>query len=51
MQLANAEYFNLATFRKNGWPVLYPYVAPKEKFDVGRLAAKNPALMKVAQKG
>jgi len=41
----------LATFRKNGWPVLYPYVAPKEKFDVGRLAAKNPALMKVAQKG
>ena len=41
----------LGVFRKNGWPVLYPYVAPKEKFDVGRLAAKNPALMKVAQKG
>lgn len=41
----------LGAFRKNGWPVLYPYVAPKEKFDVGRLAAKNPALMRVAQKG
>ncbi|MGE5202386.1 MAG: isochorismatase family protein [Acidobacteriota bacterium] len=41
----------LGVFRKNGWPVLYPYVAPKEKFDVGRLAAKNPALMRVAQKG
>jgi nicotinamidase-related amidase len=41
----------LSVFRKSGWPVLYPYVAPKEKFDAGRLAAKNPALMKVAQKG
>lgn len=41
----------LACFREHGWPVLYPYVAPKEKFDAGRLAEKNPALMKVAQKG
>jgi maleamate amidohydrolase len=41
----------LAVFRENRWPVLYPYVAPKETFDLGRLAAKNPALMKVAQKG
>ena len=39
----------LGVFRENGWPVLYPYVAPKEKFDAGRLAAKNPALMKVPQ--
>ena len=28
-----------------GWPVLYPYVAPKESFDGGRLADKVPALM------
>jgi nicotinamidase-related amidase len=41
----------LAVFRKQGWPVLYPYVAPKESFDSGRLAEKNPALMKVAGKG
>ena len=41
----------LATFRRNDWPVLYPHVAPKEKFDAGRLAQKNPALMKVAQRG
>jgi maleamate amidohydrolase len=48
--VANIETL-LARFRKNGWPVLYPYVAPKEKFDSGRLAQKNPALMKVAEKG
>lgn len=41
----------LTVFRGNGWPVLYPHVAPKEKFDTGRLAQKNPALMQVAQKG
>lgn len=41
----------LGVFRENGWPVLYPYVSPKEKFDTGRLAQKNPAMMKVAQKG
>jgi nicotinamidase-related amidase len=41
----------LATFRSNNWPVLYPYVAPKEQFDTGRLADKVPALMKVTGKG
>jgi len=48
--VANIETL-LARFRKHGWPVLYPYVAPKEKFDSGRLSEKNPALMKVAEKG
>ena len=41
----------LEVFRSRGWPVLYPYVAPKEAFDVGRLAEKVPALMGVAAKG
>lgn len=41
----------LAVFRASEWPVLYPHVAPKEAFDTGRLAQKNPALMKVARKG
>jgi len=41
----------LGQFRKNEWPVIYPYVAPKESFDTGRLAAKVPALMGVAAKG
>lgn len=41
----------LALFREKGLPVLYPYVAPKEAFDVGRLSEKVPALMKVASKG
>jgi nicotinamidase-related amidase len=35
----------LALFREKNLPVLYPYVAPKENFDVGRLAEKVPALM------
>jgi nicotinamidase-related amidase len=41
----------LAVFRANDWPVMYPYVSPKEQFDQGRLAEKNPALMQVAAKG
>lgn len=41
----------LALFRKQGWPVMYPHVAPKEQFDQGRLAEKNPALMQIAAKG
>lgn len=41
----------LAEFRTRGWPVLYPHVSPKESFDIGRLAEKNPALMKVAANG
>src|SRR5207237_2449321 len=42
----------LAEFRRNGWPVLYPHVAPKNKAtDGGRLAEKVPAIMEVAAKG
>ncbi len=41
----------LAVFRERGWPVLYPYVAPKEKFDVGRLAEKTPTIMTIPEKG
>ncbi|WP_323039579.1 isochorismatase family protein [Gemmobacter sp.] len=41
----------LKVFREKNWPVIYPYVAPKESFDTGRLAAKVPALMGVAAKG
>ncbi|MFN0317822.1 MAG: isochorismatase family protein [Burkholderiales bacterium] len=42
----------LARFRERGWPVLYPYVAPKNKrTDGGRLAEKVPAIMNIADKG
>ena len=42
----------LAEFRRNGWPVLYPHVAPKNKAtDSGRLAQKVPAIMEIAAKG
>lgn len=41
----------LALFREKNWLVVYPYVAPKEAFDQGRLADKVPALMGVAAKG
>lgn len=41
----------LDLFRQNGWPVLYPHVAPKEGFDTGRLAEKVPALMTVPRHG
>ena len=41
----------LAEFRKRGWPVLYPYVAPKESFDTGRLAEKVPSIMTIPRKG
>lgn len=41
----------LALFRSRGWPVLYPHVSPKQSFDTGRLAAKVPALMTVAEDG
>ena len=41
----------LAEFRRHGWPVLYPCVAPKKASDGGRLAAKVPAIMTIAEKG
>ena len=41
----------LALFRARGWPVLYPHVAPKVADEGGRLAAKVPAIMGIAQRG
>jgi maleamate amidohydrolase len=41
----------LAVFRENNWPVLYPYVSPKQGFDAGRLSDKVPAIMGIAAKG
>lgn len=41
----------LSEFRRNSWPVLYPYVSPKEGYDGGRLAEKVPAIMSVPRKG
>ncbi|MBL8589529.1 MAG: isochorismatase family protein [Methylobacteriaceae bacterium] len=41
----------LGLFRERGWPVLYPYVAPKLAFDAGRLSDKVPAIMNVAARG
>ena len=41
----------LKQFRENGWPVLYPHVAPKQSFDQGRLAEKVPELMTIAEEG
>lgn len=41
----------LEVFRANGWPVLYPHVAPKREFDQGALGAKVPAIMDIADKG
>jgi nicotinamidase-related amidase len=41
----------LALFRSRGWPVIYPFVAPKESFDAGALGAKVPGIMNIPQKG
>ncbi|HEY9090189.1 isochorismatase family protein [Parasphingorhabdus sp.] len=41
----------LERFRERNLPVIYPYVAPKQSFDKGRLAAKVPELMTIAQDG
>jgi nicotinamidase-related amidase len=41
----------LDIFRMNDWPVMYPYVSPKQSFDQGRLSDKVPAIMNIAQKG
>jgi maleamate amidohydrolase len=41
----------LAFFRERNWPVLYPYVSPKESFDRGRLADKVPGIMTIARNG
>lgn len=41
----------LALFRQQGWPVLYPHVAPKFDFDAGRLTEKVPTMMGIPPKG
>ncbi len=41
----------LTLFRSRGWPVIYPFVAPKESFDAGALGAKVPGIMNIPQKG
>lgn len=41
----------LEVFRGNGWPVLYPYVAPKHSYDAGRLSEKAPSIMTISEKG
>jgi len=41
----------LELFRARGWPVLYPHVAPKEGFDLGRLAEKVPSMLTVPPRG
>lgn len=41
----------LPVFRANGWPVLYPHVAPKQASDQGRLGAKVPGIMNISEEG
>lgn len=41
----------VALFREKGWPIIYPFVAPKGRHDAGRLAEKVPAIMSVASHG
>lgn len=41
----------LAVFRANGWPVLYPHVAPKQSYDTGTLGAKVPSIMSIPARG
>jgi nicotinamidase-related amidase len=48
--VANIERL-LKVFRAKGWPVLYPYVSPKQSFDAGRLSDKVPAIMGVSARG
>lgn len=41
----------VALFRERGWPVIYPFVAPKGAHDAGRLGAKVPTIMDIPAKG
>jgi maleamate amidohydrolase len=41
----------LTAFRGKGFPVMYPYVAPKQTYDAGRLADKVPSIMTIPEKG
>ncbi len=41
----------LEVFRSRAFPVLYPFVAPKQVYDVGRLGSKVPGIMTIDDKG
>jgi maleamate amidohydrolase len=41
----------VALFRAHDWPILYPYVSPKQPFDAGRLSDKVPAIMNIGARG
>jgi maleamate amidohydrolase len=41
----------IAEFRKRGWPVIYPYVAPKGIHHRGSFTAKMPGLLNVPLRG
>lgn len=41
----------LEEFRQRDFPVLYPYVAPKQGYDAGRLSEKVPSIMTIPDKG
>lgn len=41
----------VTAFRAAELPILYPYVAPKQGYDSGRLGAKVPTIMDVPSKG
>ena len=41
----------VSLFRAKGWPILYPYVSPKQSFDSGRLSDKVPAIMNIGARG
>jgi maleamate amidohydrolase len=38
-------------FRREGWPVIFPYVAKKSVHDQGAFAAKIPGIMQIADAG
>jgi nicotinamidase-related amidase len=41
----------IAAFRRHGFPVIYPHVAPKTINDGGRFADKAPSVMSIPQRG
>lgn len=41
----------IAAFRRQGYPVIYPHVAPKGRHNGGRFADKMPKIMSIPQRG
>jgi nicotinamidase-related amidase len=41
----------LGAFRQAGHPIIYPYVAPKQAYDAGRLGTKVPGIMTIDEHG